>query len=83
MVRYTCGKRCGAEMEYVGYGMWLCPKCGKDAPLGDPEDDPDDEDEDTGEGLSVWDAAHIYLSKGCDEDYSFGYTHEELMEALG
>ena len=38
---------------------------------------------DDSESISVWDAANIYLSKGCDEDYMFGYTHEELMAAAG
>lgn len=37
----------------------------------------DDEDE----SLSVYDAADIYFSKGQDEDYMFGYTHEELVRA--
>ncbi len=35
----------------------------------------------TGETLSVWDAADIWLSKGQDEDYRFGYTEEELRRA--
>ncbi len=34
------------------------------------------------ESLSVWDATDIYASNGFDEDYRFGYTHEELMKAL-
>jgi hypothetical protein len=42
-----------------------------------------EDDDDYGEALSVWNAADIYLSSGFDEDYRFGYTHEELMEALG
>ena len=37
----------------------------------------DDEDE----SLSVYDAADIYFSNGQDEDYMFGYTHEELVRA--
>ena len=41
----------------------------------------DDEDDD-GEGLSVYDAALIWASRGKDEDYTFGYTEEELEEAL-
>ena len=41
----------------------------------------DDEDDDS-EMISVHDAANIYRSKGCDEDYRFGYSHEELIEAL-
>lgn len=34
------------------------------------------------ESLSVYDAAMIWLSHGKDEDYMFGYTEEELQEAL-
>ena len=42
--------------------------------------DYDDEDED--ESLSVYDAALIWASNGKDEDYTFGYTEEELENAL-
>lgn len=41
----------------------------------------DDADEDNGEGLDVSDAAEIWLSHGMDEDYTFGYTAEELQRA--
>ena len=34
------------------------------------------------ERISVWDAADIWASSGKDEDYMFGYTREELEEAL-
>lgn len=34
------------------------------------------------ESLSVYDAADIWLSNGMDEDYTFGYTEEELRHAL-
>lgn len=40
------------------------------------------EDEDSSECLSVWDAAEIWASNGKDEDYMFGYTEEELENAL-
>lgn len=76
MVSYRCGQ-CNVDMEYIGDGDWKCPSCGVIA-FGEP-----DEDDDDGEALSVWDAADIYLSYGCDEDYRFGYTHEELMKASG
>ena len=33
------------------------------------------------ESLSVWDAADIWLSKGMDEDYTFGYSEDELRRA--
>lgn len=41
-------------------------------------DDMDEEDE----SLNVYDAALIWMSNGKDEDYTFGYTKEELEEAL-
>jgi hypothetical protein len=44
-------------------------------------DDDHDADGDTGETLSVWDAADIWLSNGMDEDYRFGYTEDELRRA--
>lgn len=34
------------------------------------------------ESLSVYDAALIWASNGKDEDYTFGYTEEELEEAF-
>jgi hypothetical protein len=81
MIPYNCGSgRCGAyDMEYIGDGDWKCPNCGKIIAFGEPDED----DEDSGESLSVWDAADIYFSNGCDEDYMFGYTHEELVKAHG
>ena len=44
--------------------------------------DDDYEDEDDSERLSVWEAAEIWASNGKDEDYMFGYTEEELEDAL-
>lgn len=49
----------------------------EDYGLVSDEEFEDDEDE----SLSVYDAADIYFSKGQDEDYMFGYTHEELVRA--
>ena len=43
-------------------------------------DDEDDDDDD--ESLDVYDAALIWMSNGKDEDYTFGYTEEELEDAL-
>lgn len=43
-------------------------------------DSADDYDDD--ESLSVWDAADIWASNGKDEDYTFGYSEDELEEAL-
>ena len=42
----------------------------------------DDDDEDEENSLSLGDAALIYASKGYDEDYTFGYTVEELEDWL-
>lgn len=39
-------------------------------------------DYDSGESLSVWEAAEIWASHGKDEDYTFGYSEEELEDAL-
>ena len=44
--------------------------------------DDDFEVDDSSERLSVWDAADIWASNGKDEDYMFGYTEEELENAL-
>jgi hypothetical protein len=41
----------------------------------------DDDEDDSGERLSVWDAADIWMSSGMDEDRRFGYTEEELRRA--
>ncbi len=35
-----------------------------------------------GESLSVYDAAEIWVSHGKDEDYMFGYSEDELENAL-
>jgi len=42
----------------------------------------DDEDHEQDESLSVFEAACIWMSNGKDEDYTFGYSEEELEEAL-
>lgn len=42
-----------------------------------------DTDGGSGEMLSVWDAADIWLSSGMDEDQTFGYTEDELRRAAG
>ena len=50
----------------------------------DEIDDIDDIDdiEELDESLSVYEAAEIWASHGKDEDYMFGYTEEELEDAL-
>lgn len=45
--------------------------------------DYDEDDEDDSERLSLSDAADIWLSNGCDEDYTFGYTESQLRRAAG
>ena len=45
-------------------------------------DDEDDEDDDDCERLSVDEAAAIWASHGKDEDYMFGYSEDELEDAL-
>ncbi|WP_276741138.1 hypothetical protein [Actinomyces bouchesdurhonensis] len=68
--------RCGEEMhKRYSYSGWHCPSC------GGPYDD-EDEDVDDSERLNVYDAALIWMSNGMDEDYTFGYSEEELREAL-
>ena len=60
-------------------GSWTCTECGY---VNDINEDeiiwPDDESE----RISVCDAADIWMSNGKDEDYMFGYTREELEDAL-
>ncbi|CAM2884005.1 hypothetical protein [Weissella confusa] len=42
----------------------------------------DEVDEDFEESISVYDAAEIWESNGRDEDYTFGYSVDELLKAL-
>jgi len=42
----------------------------------------DDDDDDDGESINVYDAALIWRSNGEDEDYTFGYSEDELRNAL-
>ena len=44
--------------------------------------DEDEYDDDCEERISVYDAADIWIAKGKDEDYMFGYSEEELEDAL-
>ena len=49
----------------------------------DQYDDYDDYfEDDCGERLSADVAADIYRSSGYDEDYQFGYSHDELVDTL-
>lgn len=71
-----CQNHDHGEMDYIGDGDFKCPVCG----FTWHDDDYDDVDSD--ESLSVYDAALIWASHGKDEDYTFGYTEEELEDAL-
>ena len=73
---YWCGNGCSVDMEYLRDGEWKCPKCGRIIAFGESDDDDD------GESLSVYDATLIWMSNGKDEDYTFGYSEEELEEVL-
>lgn len=80
MSRYTmcpvCGHRMRRDKDLSGWWdgeTYVCDYCGGDD---------FDEDDDDGEGLSVYDAALIWLSNGKDEDYTFGYSEDELEDAL-
>lgn len=46
-----------------------------------PYDD-DDYDDEEDEKLSIFEAALIWASNGKDEDYTFGYSEEDLEDAL-
>ena len=88
---------CGVEMNgqpgfTTSSGWWTCTECGYENDVSpdnvyeseeDYEASRELEDEDySGERLSVWDAADIWASNGFDEDYTFGYSEEELKKAL-
>ncbi|MDR0200369.1 MAG: hypothetical protein LBI43_07345 [Streptococcaceae bacterium] len=91
---WTCDG-CGANLNVqngfsCSTGSWECTECGFDndvseANIIDPymfDGDDDDDDDDDEERLDVYDAALIWESNGRDEDYTFGYTEDELLEAL-
>ena len=72
--------------------VWKCTECGYKNSISSDNiyeseegfrnyDDMDEEDDDS-ESLSVYDAADIWASHGKDEDYMFGYSEEELENAL-
>lgn len=78
MSRYAMCSECGHRMRRVldSWGNWdgetyCCDYCGGD-----------DYADDDGESLSVYDAALIWASNGKDEDYTFGYSEDELEDAL-
>lgn len=79
MIKCPDCPRCGGEISVPDnfHDIWICPECGLEFDF--TEEDDDDYD---GEPLSVYDAALIWASNGNDEDYTFGYSEEELEEAL-
>lgn len=79
MSRYAMCPECGHRMRRFidSWGSWdgetyVCDYCAS----SDYDDDSD------GESLSVYDAALIWASNGKDEDYTFGYSEDELEDAL-
>lgn len=77
MSRYAMCPVCGHRMRRVldSWGNWdgetyTCDWCSSGS------------DDEESEGLSVYDAALIWASNGKDEDYTFGYSEDELEEAL-
>lgn len=71
---------CGRPMEEVEVDTYLCEPCGQKGKNAIVYlEEPDDETEDA---ISVYDAALIWMSSGKDEDYTFGYSEEELEDAL-
>ena len=81
---------CGGHMRRDGYSWdeYICEDCGLEATLNDygvlvyQSDEDDDHYGDDGELLSVYEAAEIWASHGKDEDYMFGYSEDELEDAL-
>ena len=80
MSRYAMCPECGHRMRRVldSWGNWdgetyCCDYC-----IGDDYEEADDD----GESMSVYDAALIWASNGKDEDYTFGYSEDELEDAL-
>lgn len=64
------------DYEGIG-GEWYCPNCNALHYTGY-----DDEGDSVEVGLSLEDAALIYGSNGCDEDYTYGYSEDELEDYL-
>ena len=72
-----CRDRSHGKLEYQGNGDYECPVCGLSY-----HDDDFDNDGDDSECISVYDAVLIWASHGKDEDYTFGYSEDELEDAL-
>jgi hypothetical protein len=71
---YFVGMKCSCGWTCEGEGIdWR-------AQLASYEGDSTEEDE---ESLSLEDAKDIWLSRGMDEDYTFGYDETEVRRAAG
>jgi rubredoxin len=70
---------CGVEVSLSDdyNDLWYCPFCTREVDFREEDDDDYD-----GVPLSVYEAADIWASNGKDEDYMFGYSEEELEDAL-
>lgn len=69
---------CGVEISLSDdYNeVWFCPFCTTEIHFGEDDDDYGEE------ALSAYDAAFIWASNGKDDDYTFGYSPEELENEL-
>lgn len=81
--------RCGAFMNNQPKfttisGTWICKDCGFENDVTEDNIVYDDDEFDGigNESIDVDDAALIWASNGGDEDYAFGYSEEELRDAL-
>lgn len=73
----------GTNLYDYWHNQILCAECALNVDLTKGQDEEDDEDdEDDSERLSVYEAAEIWASHGKDEDYTFGYSEDELEDAL-
>jgi hypothetical protein len=77
-----CGDFMNSQTGFtVKSGTWKCEMCGfiNDVTSDNIIDDYDDDDD---ERIDVYEAALIWASNGKDEDYTFGYSEDELEDAL-
>ena len=81
--RYATCPVCGHRLRRVRdiFGNWDGESYECDFCDGFECDD-DYDDEDYGERYDVHDAALAWLSSGMDEDSTFGYSEDELRDAL-
>ena len=82
MASYECCE-CGADMELdLDKKVLRCPNCGCEYEIDDDEIAEYEGDYYSSEKLPVEEAAAIWASHGKDEDYMFGYSEDELENAL-